>query len=207
MTSVTMTISNKCGACHSGQSLFTALNFFSLQLPSMFAFFQLLHMIWCPETSVIWSSCSRSWRQTSHCSASSRSCLCRLSWSLWSRQPGNKQTKQPIKVWTIILFKDKTDGTLFLFWIILFFSGALTRWNSDKVPGEYQRTSPSRPRWFCRCRAAELQRKWCVRMGRFPEAWARLAYTQTRFQRSRSATDHEGSLLLYTVKTQTKNLF
>lgn len=152
--------------------------------------------------SIIWSSCSQNWRQTSHCSASSQSCWCRLSWSLWSHQPGNKQT---IRARTSIPSKGKRGGPLFLFWIILPFLGALTAWKSDEAPGEFQRTFPSRPRWSCRCRAAELQRKWCVRTGRFPEVWARLAYTQTRFQRSHWATDHEGSLLLYTGRTQARS--
>ena len=151
--------------------------------------------------SIIWSSCSRNWRQTSHCSASSRSCLCRLSWSLWSHQPGNRESRQS-KSGSSSFLTVKRAGHDFCCGSFFSFSGAFTTWISKEVPGAFQRTSPSRPRWSCRCRAAELQRKRCARMGRFPEVWARLAYTQTRFQRSRSATDREGSLLLYTVKTQ-----
>lgn len=85
---------------------------------SMFAEF--LHHIWCPAVSIIWSSCSQNWRQTSHCSASSRSCLCRLSWSLWSQQPGNKHMKQTFKVWTIILLKISQMGHCFYCYFVLF---------------------------------------------------------------------------------------
>lgn len=49
--------------------------------------------ILCPVKSITWSSWFHNWTQTSHCSASSRSCLCMLSWSLWSLQPGNVQMK------------------------------------------------------------------------------------------------------------------
>ena len=47
----------------------------------------------CPVLSITWSSCYHSWTLTSHCTVSSRSCLCRLSWSLWSLQPGDEQMK------------------------------------------------------------------------------------------------------------------
>ena len=45
-----------------------------------------------PVESITGSSWFHSWTQTSHCSASSQSCLCRLSWSLWSLPPGNDET-------------------------------------------------------------------------------------------------------------------
>lgn len=46
--------------------------------------------ILCPLKPITWSSWFHNWTQTSRCSASSQSCLCRLSWSLWSLQPGER---------------------------------------------------------------------------------------------------------------------
>lgn len=72
--------------------------------------------------------------------------------------------------------------------------------NDELSPVESQSTSPSHPRWSCRCRAVTLRRRWCVRTGRFRAVWVLLVYTQTRCQRSHPATDHEGNLPLYTSK-------
>ena len=72
--------------------------------------------------------------------------------------------------------------------------------NNVGSPAASQRTFPSHPRWSCRCRAVKPRKRWCVRTGRSPAAWARLVYTLTRCQRSHSATDREGNLPPYTAE-------
>lgn len=57
----------------------------------------------------------------------------------------NRQSRPSKSGPSSFFFENKTGGTLFLFWIILFFLGALIAQNSDEVPGAFQRTSPSRP--------------------------------------------------------------
>lgn len=76
-----------------------------------------------------------------------------------------------------------------------------TEYRDKCVPAVFQKTFLSHPQWSCRCRVVELQRKWYAHMGMSPEAWALLSCRQTHSQRSHSATDHEGSLLLCTIKT------